>query len=209
VIVRSATDAPSGDDVALARLRRRGAVAAMAALLVTTYVVGAVAGYFPFQLLPPSVLSLVLLPLLAVAFLAALSESRMPGAAASARPVISTALAGLALLSVVPMGFASAFLELGVNQRAGCALIPPPGDLDRRDLEFLDRCEAMTSGEKVGLAVCAVLVLVTVLLLVVATVLGGRSRTVSWLVFPLAGAGCVIAFDLGHVAAVLVKTVGS
>ena len=85
----------------------------------------------------------------------------------------------------------------------------PPGAENGKNNEYFDHCAAMGPGETGALAICVALVIVTVLLLVVAMVLGGRSRTVSWLVFPLAIGGCMIAVDLGHLVAVLVTGTGT
>ena len=135
MIVNSVEAHSGADHVALTRVRRRGAVAAMTALFVIVAVAVAVAtgmvgkspgdlsSFGPFSLLeaialplfaagtalPPAVLSLVLLLLLAVVFHAAFVEYRMPGARLSGTPVLSRLLAGISLILVVPMGLVSIF----------------------------------------------------------------------------------------------------
>jgi hypothetical protein len=90
------------------------------------------------------------------------------------------------------------------------APVPVPGGIDDAQLSpgeraLLDRCEQSTLAETAGLVTWALVIAATAALLIAGLVMAKRSRIVGWAAVPTALAGCVIAFDLGHLVALTLR----
>jgi hypothetical protein len=184
-------DDPSFHAHALARARRRGAATQAATLLFS--LIGAVAALF----VPPAVVSLVLLPLVALIVMSAIVEWRTPGAATSAKPVTSWLLIGLAFMVGLPLAPFSRAMESIVSLPAGCAPIPPQDGLPPLHENY---CAATTIAETAGMITWSAVMGTTAILLLAFAVMAKRSKLVGLAAIPTVIAGCVIAFDLGHLA---------
>jgi hypothetical protein len=180
-----------------AQARRRGGIAA--ALLVPALLVVA------FLRPPPGVETLILLPAFIVAGHAVAVEwrSRQPDAV----PGFGRAMLSVAFLVALPAGYGSLYLATLAYEDPDCPPIlgwmdAPPSDLSS---DFVARCEATSAGELAGLVTWTAVVVITAALLVAGFWLTKRSRTATWMAIPLAVAGPVIAYDLGHLAAVVMR----
>ena len=212
----SSTDVVPGT-AAIGRARIRGVCAAVFALLVSVALPFAAmsrsvgSGAALFRMLPTGIVSLLLASALVVASHASTVEWRAPDAVESARPAASRILTGVGILLGLPCAWVSVFFEVLANTAPNCpAPVPVPGGIDNEGLSpgesaLLERCEQSTPAEVGGLVTWSVVIAATAALLIVAMVMAKRSRIVGWAAIPTALAGCVIAFDLGHLAALLLR----
>ncbi|WP_153538580.1 hypothetical protein [Actinomadura macrotermitis] len=172
---------------ALRRARLRGG-AAIALLLLL--VLGCVSA--PPSWRVPGVPTLLLALAAGAVLLCARSESRAPGAEASASPKLSRALAEAATVILLFLGAASLFFLLSANTPRGCAPMPMP------DAEWERRCSAWGTASSIGLGAWIAAMLGTLALLAGCAVAARRSQITGWAAFPFAFAGPVLALDLGH-----------
>ncbi|GAB3417778.1 hypothetical protein [Flindersiella endophytica] len=157
--------------------------------------------------MPPGIVALILIVAIVVAGRAVVIEVRRRKDVTAGARVVARILITVAIMIGLPAGFVSLFFASLMYEDPDCPPILGWQDSDPADFDpdLVARCEATSGGELAGLVTWTVVITVTAALLVAGYWLAGRSRIVGWVAVPLALAGCAVAYDLGNLAATVMR----
>jgi hypothetical protein len=177
------------ESAGLARVRRRGSWVTGTLALVS--VIGFPVSFF----VTPPLVSAVLMAIVIATFSYVIAECLMPAAKCSAKPRAGRFLCVLAVV-VALLGAFFSLVFAGLVSMPDVCVFPVPSDEPPPRI-----CQVTTPAQDAGFNAWCWTIAVTAILLIACAIFARRSWIACWAAIPVVIAGCVIAIDLAHAAA--------